>query len=184
MKRSKIILAVAAAAVIIIAAGCIMTGTFVVTVKLVPDPDPVTVSNSAYTEGRQQVDLTQESDFADNQDKIKDIDNIGFYASVTNNLNDPVTFQLFLEKDITKQWTSAQMAADSSTALILTGLTIPGKKTVTIDWNESLKYVTGLDDIKKIVETGHFSLYPVAIPRDAFSLTVDSLVIIVTLTGG
>jgi len=183
MKRSKIILAVAAAAVIVIAAGCIMTGTFVITVKLVP-PGPVTVSNADYTEGRQQVDLTQESDFADNQDKIKDIDNIGFYASVKNNLNDPVTFQLFLEKDTAKDWDSAQEAADSCTALILTSLTIPGKKTVTIDWNESLKYVTGLNDIKKILETGHFSLYPVAIPRDNFSLTIDSLVIIVTLTGG
>lgn len=183
MKRSKIILAVAAAAVIVIAAGCIMTGTFVITVKLVP-PGPVTVSNADYTEGRQQVDLTQESDFADNQDKIKDIDNIGFYASVKNNLNDTVTFQLFLEKDTAKHWETALEAADSCTALILTGLTIPGKKTVTIDWNESLKYVTGLNDIKKILETGHFSLYPVAVPRDNFSLTIDSLVIIVTLTGG
>lgn len=177
-----------AAAVItaaILAAGCIMTATYVVTVRLVPNPDPITVSTIQHTSASKLVvDLRDDSDFRDNQDKIKDIESIGFYLKAKNNLADAVTFQLFLEEDTTKDWENAQMVADSSTELIFTGLTIPGNKTVTVDWNQSMGYVTNLPTIKNILEKGRFSIYPVAIPRDNFSVTIDSLVIIVTISGG
>ena len=59
---------------------------------------------------------------------------------------------------------------------------------MTIDWNESLQYITNLDLFKDVIADGVFSLYlaaidPVSGSRDNFNLTVDSLVFIVTLTG-
>ena len=177
-----------AAAVIVaamLAAGCIMTATYVVTVKLAPNPSPIDVSTIQHISARKLVvDLRKDSDFRDNQDKIKDIESIGFYLKAKNNLADPITFQLFLEEDTTKDWEDAQAVADSSTELIFTGLAMPGNQTVTVDWNQSMGYVTGLPAIKDVLERGYFSIYPVAIPRDNFSVTIDSLVVIVTVNGG
>jgi hypothetical protein len=166
-------------------AGCIMTATYVVTVKLVPNPGSITVSTIQHTSATKLVvDLRDDSDFRDNQDKIKDIESIGFYLKAKNNLDQAVTFQLFLEADTTKDWLNAQMVADSSTELVFTGLNIPANQTVSVDWNQSMGYVTGLPAVKDILEKGRFSIYPVAIPRDNFSVTIDSLVIIVTISGG
>lgn len=180
--------AVSFVAAVILAAGCIMTGTYVATAKLVPDKNSSSVTVSTYP-GQDSgvklvVDLRDDADFRDNQDKIKDIESIGFYLKARNNLAGGVTLQLFLEEDTTKEWTNAQMVVDSSTELVFTGLTIPGNKTVTVDWNQSMQYITNLQAIKDILETGRFSIYPVAIPRDDFSITIDSLVVIVTLSGG
>ncbi|MDD4050555.1 MAG: hypothetical protein PHR28_01470 [candidate division Zixibacteria bacterium] len=184
MKINKL-RAAAVIAAALLAAGCIMTATYVVTVRLAPNPLPIKVSTVSDSSAvKRVVDLRDDSDFRDNQDKIKDIESIGFYLKAKNNLADAVTFQLFLEEDTTKDWEDAQMVADSSTELIFTGLTIPGNQTVTVDWNQSMGYVTGLPAIKKILEGGRFSIYPVAIPRNNFSVTIDSLVVIVTVSGG
>jgi hypothetical protein len=184
--KIKRLSAVSFIAAVIMAAGCITTATYVVTAKLIPDPDPVTVSTYQDNHGAVKlvVDLREDSDFLENQDKIKDIESIGFYLKAKNNLADGVTFQIFLEEDTTKNWANGQMVADSSTELIFTGLTIPGNKTVTVDWNQSMQYITGLAAIKDILEGGRFSIYPVALPRNDFSVTIDSLVVIVTISGG
>jgi hypothetical protein len=186
MKINRLPLAALIAATVLVA-GCIMTGTYVVTAKLVPDSNSstVTVSTIQHSSAHKLVvDLRDDSDFRDNQDKIKDIESIGFYAKIKNNLAEPVTFQLFLDEDTTKDWEDAQMVADSSTELVFTGLTIPGNGTVIVDWNQSMGYITGLPAIKDILKGGHFSLYPVALPRNNFSVTIDSLVVIVTISGG
>lgn len=184
MKINRLPIAALTASAVLIA-GCIMTGTYVVTAVLVPDPSPIDVSTiQAHSAVKLVADLRDDSDFRDNQDKIKDIESIGFSAKIKNNLDEPVTFQLFLEEDTTKDWENAQMVADSSTELVFTGLTIPGNATVRVNWNESMSYVTGLPAIKDVLERGYFSLYPVAIPRDNFSVTIDSLVVIVTISGG
>lgn len=181
IKRLSAVSLVAAA---ILAAGCIMTATYVVTVKLAPDPGPIVISTVQHSSAQKLVvDLRRDADFLEHQDEIKDVESIGFYIKAKNNLSDGVTFQLFLEEDTTT-WDDAQMVADSSTELVFTGLTIPGNQTVTVDWNQSIQYITGLDYIKDILEKGRFSIYPVAIPRDNFSVTIDSLVIIVTVSGG
>jgi|GEM_PF-3336930 len=180
--------AVSLVAAALVAVGCIMTGTYVATAKLVPDKNSQIVTVSTYP-GQDSgvklvVDLRDDPDFLENQDKIKDIESIGFYLKARNNLAGGVTFQLFLEEDTTKEWTNAQMVVDSSTELVFTGLTIPGNRTVTVEWNESIQYITNLQVIKDILEGGRFSIYPVAIPRDDFRITIDSLVVIVTLSGG
>jgi hypothetical protein len=89
--------------------------------------------------------------------------------------------------DTAANYGSAQELVDSLADLILTGLRLPARTATThrtiVDWNESMKYITNLDEFKDELETGVFSLYPAVIPRDNFNITIDSLVIIVTLTG-
>lgn len=173
---------IATVAAILFLIGCIGTGTFVATVSLITPDEPVTISDEDYSQGEIEVNLAGDRDFKDNQSKIKNIDNVGFYLSVTNNKAFPVEFQILLESDTSRNYTSAQGAVDTATALVLTGLTIPAGQKVIVDWNKSMQYMTGVGDIKEIVKTGSFGLYPAVIPRGDFSVTVDSLVIIVTAT--
>ncbi len=168
----------------VLVAGCLTTATYVVTAKLAPNPSPVRISNLGYSGAEMEVDLNSDQDFRDNKDNIKNIESIGFYLQVKNNRPVAVSFQLFLEEDTAKNWPTGTVAADSATELVFTGLALPGSSSVTVDWNASMAYITGLDAIKKILERGQFSLYPVAIPRDDFDFTVDSLVVIVTISGG
>ncbi len=174
-------------------AGCITTATVIVTAKLAPSPDgsPIEVTDAAgeYINGKIVVNLNGDEDFEEYKDNIKNIDNVGFYLEVSNYTFSDQTFQLFLEPDILKDWTTPHMPADSGSLLLFTGLTVPGRpqqsltSKVTVKWEESLEYFTGLDDVKKYLERGVFSLYPNTTDRENFRLTIDSLVIIVTLSG-
>lgn len=193
-KKIDLLLAISAVAVLFIS-GCILTATGVVTVKLVPDEygDPLIITPLSYNDplnpnGEIEVNLSDDEDFEDLKEHISNIDNLGFYLEVTNREFNEVTFQILLESDTSANYTDPQMVIDSAADLIFTALKIPGRpqtgevKTV-VEWSESMQYITGLIDVKPILETGVFSLYPLAIPRDEFNLSVDSLVIIMTLTG-
>ncbi len=194
--KSKLNISVflATIALMLIWVGCIGTGTVVVTAKLAPDANgnPVAIQHTTTdffdNGGEMLVDLTDDADYAEYKDDIKNIDNIGFYAKVKNNESYPVTFQLFLEEDTAANWPTAQMVLDSagSNHLIFTGWTIPAFDSVAISWNESMQYITGLIDIKSALERGYFSIYPIGRKDQSevfFDLTVDSMVVIVTLTG-
>ncbi len=184
----KKIYLIPAAFLIIIAAviaGCIMTGTVVITASPVPNADgeTVTISDLNYSGAEIEVDLTNDATFKEYRDDIRNIENIGFFLKATNHEVTDTTFQLFLEPDTAKNFDSVWAILVSPADLILTGLVIPGGESVTIDWNESMEYVTNLDKYKEVLEGGVFSLYPASLDRENFNFTIDSLVVIVTLTG-
>jgi len=187
MKKLYLIFGTVAALIALTIAGCLITGTFVVTVALVPNehnPNYLDISNLTYTGGELEADLNGDSDFEDNKDKIRNIDAVGFYAEVTNLRSEPVSFYLFIEDDTSANWSDAATVIDSATAVIFTGFSLAANETRTVTWDESLAYVSIDQRVKDIVETGSFSLYPAVTPSDLFSIRVDSLVVIVTLTGG
>lgn len=188
MKRVYTYLAALAATGLLILAGCIVTGTFVITAKIVPDENGKNfhLTNLVYDGGEVVVDLSDDKDFKENKDKIENIDNIGFYLSIKNNhLTDAVDFQLFLEKDTSANYTTNQLVIDNATELIFTGLSVPANTKKVITWNESMKFIEGIENIKAILKSGTFSIYPVINPTPTdYDVTVDSLVVIVTLTGG
>ncbi len=196
MKRSKLTYILPLALVAVAIAGCIFTSTVVITQKVAPDSagEPVTIIDQGYPadtriEGCEQlIDLTGNATFGDYKDNIKNIDNIGFYLSAENNLFSRTVFQLFLVPDTSKHYLSPKMLVDSSANLIMTGVEIPARSQVTVDWNESMQYITNLDLFRDVISGGVFSLYLAAFDpntgaRDNFNIRVDSLVFIVTLTG-
>lgn len=205
MKNSKLLYIFFPALVAVVIAGCVFTSTVVITSKVAPDEygDPITIVDLNYPDTtridgcEQLVNLNDNATFNDFKADIKNIDNIGFYLSVKNNLFSatPTMFQVFLVPDTSKHYLSPKMLVDSLADLVLTGVLIPGRTAtspeppqVTIDWNESLQYVTNLDLFRSVISGGVFSLYLAALDpatgsRDNFNLTVDSLVFIVTLTG-
>ncbi len=163
--------------------GCILTGTVVITALAVPDPDPVTVNETTFMDGEIEIDLNGISEFEDYKDNIRDIDNVAFYLSVHNNQATDVNFQLLIDPDTSNNWPTLQDAIVDGIDVLFSGLLIPGNKTVIIDWDESISYTSQIDDIKNILKDGIFSLYPAAIPREDFSVTIDSCVAVITLTG-
>lgn len=184
MKKIRSLYWLPPAAAIFALAGCIVTGTLVITAKVAPDVngDPIIVSNLDFSAAELEVDLSNDATFAEHRDDIKNIENVGFYLSAKNEKAFPVTFQLFLVPDTSKNFDSAQALVDSLALPILTDLQIPALSTVTIDWNESMQYVTNVHEFKDVLQKGVFSLYPAAIPRNDFKVVIDSLVVIVTLT--
>ncbi len=196
MNRSKLSYILPLALIALTIAGCVFTSTVVITQKVAPDvnDEPITLVDQGYPadtriEGCEQlIDLTKNATFNDFKANIKNIDNVGFYLSAENNLFSPTMFQLFLVPDTSKHYLSPQMLVDSLADLVLTGVTIPARSQVTIDWNESMQYITNLDLFKDVISGGVFSLYLAALDpqsgaRDNFNIKVDSLVFIVTLTG-
>ena len=183
MSRWGIVLA------ILIIAGCITTGTVVVTARLAPNDDgeSIIITDATFENGKIVVDLNDDPDFKDYKAQIKNIDNIGFYMEATNNEFTDANVQLFLEPDTSKNWNDPLMPVDSGSNLIFTGFSIPGRTGVPItkivNWEQSFQYITGLADVKSALETGVFAIYPNVVPRAGFNVTIDSLVIIITLTG-
>ena len=187
----KRILGILGLAAIALLTSCILTGTFVTTVRIVPDDqgDSLYVSFTNISDSEIEVDLTGDADFEDHKDDIKDIDNVGFYLDVTNLDADPShvdTFQIFIEADTSKNWNEygMQTIIDSASYLFLTDVIIPGNSRKIITWNESVSKITDLENAMPIIESGLFSLYVLALPRDMFDLRVDSMVVVVTFTAG
>ncbi len=175
-------------AVVLVAmvAGCIFTETVVVTTSLIPDAagNALVISDGEGSSTEKlPVDLKQDATFKDYEDDIRNIESIGFYLSLQNQLFTDATFQLFLESDTSRNYTSAQGLVDSRVQLVFTDLLVPARSRVVVEWNESMKYITNLDEFTDALKSGVFDIYPTAFPRDNFNILVDSLVVIVTLTG-
>jgi hypothetical protein len=181
-KKLLILLAVISAAAII--TGCIITGTVVITFLVVPDPDPVTVTPATFEDGELTVDLNDDEDYLEYKDDIKNIDNVSFYLSVRNNQASPVTFQILIDPDTLNDWTSIEDAIDDGVDVMFSDLTLPGSSTIILDWEEATPYTSQAEEIKTILKSGVFSIYPAAIPRNNFNITIDSCIVVVTLTGG
>jgi len=101
------------------------------------------------------VDLTQEQDWKDNQDKLDEIYILYFYGWIQNyDSTASATGQLYVYKDTTLQ-TVAEV--ESLATLVLDGLVIPPGKTVEIPVT-AMK----LEPIRDLVMKGKFALYAIA----------------------
>jgi hypothetical protein len=114
------------------------------------------------------VDLTQEQDWRDNQDKLDEIYILYFYGWIQNYESTPATGQLYVYKDTTLH-TVAEV--ESLATLVLDGLVIPADSTVEIPLT-AMK----LEPIRDLIMKGKFGLYAIAtdVPFDirVFDATV------------
>lgn len=114
------------------------------------------------------VDLTQEKDWKDNQDKLDEIYILYFYGWIENKESTPATGQLYVYKDTTLH-TVAEV--ESLATLVLDGLVIPADSTVEVPLT-AMK----LEPIRDLIMKGKFGLYAIAtnVPFDirVFDATV------------
>jgi hypothetical protein len=165
--------------IVVVIGGCnLITGTFVVDLQIEKE--------EIISQGEFQffaVDLTKEDTWKEHQDKIKNIDNIGFQLWVENNGNSDVTWEFYADNssDIFNSVSEIKSKAKN----VLIGLVLPANKTTYIDWPTSLIYLNSKEfpTFKDWVENGKFNIYAIGDPVSA-SIIIDSARVIVTVTAG
>jgi hypothetical protein len=147
-KRSWIIFSVALFATLFLS-GCWLFG---ITLVLSYDIDEIVSTDEDFNSVA--VDLTEEDDWKDNQDKLDEVYNLLFHGRIVNNESTPATGQLYVYKDGSLS-TIAEVQANAT--LVLDGLVVPPHDTLEVPLIEMK-----LEPIKDLIMEGKFHLYGIA----------------------
>jgi len=161
-------------------AGCIVTGTFVITKKI----DDFAASTSG-TFDAVDVDVTQEDVWIDHKDNIKNISDVRFHGTIGNNSNNPAAGQIYFSNHSTYETPDQvrEAADDGDAILVFSGFTIQPQEQYILTFSESAKYRQNLDRALKLIETGRFYMYALT-PDDIFSLQVTHAYVLLVLDAG
>ncbi len=155
--------------------GCIVVGTFVIDYEF--------ASNDGF-DGLAQfdIDLTEEEDWNDHKDKIKNIDNVGFVLKATNHDDDAVDVEMYIDSIEAPYYLDAGDVI-ANTVKILDDVTFAASGVTTIDWPTSLSKVKNVSTLKNYAESGVFRIYIVS-DQSSVDVTIDFGVVVVTVTAG
>ena len=167
-------------AVGLVAAGCILSGEFIIVVE---GDGTITSTESALQS--LHVDLTETETWQDHKDDIKSIIDIKFECKFTNNRSDSAYGELYISPNV---YTTVGYVTDSAT-LVFSGFGLAGNESREVSFSESSTYISNLDTVLDLLESGEFYLYGIAddVP---FSVTVsgagteDHLRLMVTFAAG
>jgi len=161
----------------LILAGCIVTGTFVITRKV----DDFTASTSG-TFDVAFVDVTQEKIWQDHNDDIKYISDIRFRGTIRNTSSNLAACQIYFSH--TGTYTTPEEVREASDAFVVfSGFTIQPQSQYFLSFSESAHYRQNLDKALKLLESGQFHMYALT-PEDAFSLQVTHAYVLLVLDAG
>ena len=170
-KNSIAVRLLGAALIALLAAGCLISGTFVIV-----DDFTFTAKSGFYF---YQVDLTTNSDWDDHKDQIDLIDAVGaeFYISSTE--PDTVTFNVYVDSP-----TADSTTVDSlGTAVkIIDQLEVPPGLNQHITYVQSLGFITHIAELKTFVKAGKFNYYGTSSGNLGTAFKVDSGKVIVTFS--
>jgi hypothetical protein len=175
MFRNKKTLLLLTAAIIttLLVGGCWLLG---ITLTLSYDIEDEIVSTDTQFNSV-MVDLTQEQDWKDHQDKLDEIYNLLFYGWITNYENTPATGRLYVYKDTTLHTVEE---VETNATLVLDGVSIHadttgGSGTATVVPLIDLD----LKPIRDLVMDGKFALYAIA-SNVPFNIRVfDSSIVVI-----
>jgi hypothetical protein len=165
-KKSWTLLAVAIGATLLLS-GCWLIG---ITLVLSYDIEDKIVSTDTQFNSV-NVDLTQEQDWQDHQDKLDEIYILEFCGKIYNHESTPATGQLYVYKD-----TSLHTVADVQTkaTLVLDGLVLPANDTTEVP----LTFMK-LEPIRDLIMDGKFTLYAIATNVPFYIEVFDAAVVVV-----
>jgi hypothetical protein len=171
--KFAIVIAMAAVLALVIG-GCLVTTQTTFTQRV----DVVAATNTAVTPV--VIDLNEESDYVDNKDNIKSIDELSVVAIITNKLDAPARVRLYLSNDETLTTVDE---VKSQATLVFESPEVPASSKLKIGWADGFKYVQNRKAIEKeVFGDGKFVIYVVA--KDTpFNLDVKAE-IVVTITAG
>jgi len=177
MKTTSTLLVLAGLGMLAIA-GCLVSGTFVETLKI----------NAFYSKSDGEfhshgVDLTTKEVWVDHQDDIKNISDVRVRATIEeqSGISDATGAVYFSDNGSYTTPEAVRAAADAF--IVFSGLTVPAGGTVTMKFAQSASYRQNLDQALELVETGQFYIY-VLTPEGAFDLYVDDITVMVTFDAG
>jgi hypothetical protein len=165
----------------LVVAGCLVSGTFVI----VEDVDFNFTANDTFY--WYPVDLRENTDWADHQDDIDDIDAVGFEFTIENTSATPSTF--------TVQFAAATGVANTlvepteipdDAVTVITGLLVGAHATKTVTYAESVGMVSNLAALKAIIKSGRFDYYGTSSGGSGdfpFEVTHGKIIITVSASG-
>lgn len=128
-----------------------------------------------------EVNLTDDPDFAEHQDQIKSVDEVGFVLRMWSNMPVPATGELWISREPVLPATDVGVRNSPSARRVLSGLTLPEAGEVSVSFDESLALQENQAFLHQIIQTGHFYLYGIA-GASLFQVTVDDLTVVVVMT--
>ena len=118
------------------------------------------------------IDLTEEEDWKDNQDKLDEIYSMLFYGYIINYESTPATGRLYVYKDGSL---TTVTEVQSKATLVLDGLVIPAYDTLEVP----LIHMERIDHIRDLVMEGKFHLYAIATNAPFDIRVFDATVVVI-----
>ncbi len=171
LKMKRKIGLVVLAAILLTAAGCFWSGTFVINKTFTFAP-----GENFYS---YRLDLTTNATWRDHKDNIDRIETIGFVLYLNSGEPDDVAFSAYVNEAVGDE--PNQSSVPATAKVIIDSLPVaPGKQV--ISYPQSLKVIRNIDALKKLAKTGKFDFYGTSTGTDGDTFKVDSVTVVVTFT--
>ncbi|HWO56565.1 MAG TPA: hypothetical protein VNN55_03255 [bacterium] len=152
----------AALTLLLLAAGCIVSGQFVVVIS-----GTRTITSSDETLDYLAVDLTDNETWQDHKDDIQAIIDVKFECEFVNNLNSAADGELYISTEL---YTTAEQVRTNATK-VFGGLALEPLEVRSVSFSESADYVENLETVLDLLEGGQFYFYGIA-AEAPFDITV------------
>lgn len=176
MRRTRILWVSALAGLLL--AGCdLIAGQLRIEYDVIPPAASHQATDQSI--GTIGVDLTNNKDFKDNQDKIKSVDEVGFVFRVRNNRSEAATGRIYMTATPLASPSLSTLA--SSATLVLDGLAVPGSSYVEVDYAQSLALQQNQTLLHSQIQSGRIYLYGVG-SGAPFDVTIDQLTVVLVMS--
>ena len=160
--------------------GCgLISGTFLLNLKLVEDEDLFWAGDYYYSE----VDFTEEEVWEDHGDDIDKVDLVGFDLWATNDLVTDEFYTVYaarMESSLADTSTVAQIEAGATA--VFRDVPIKADATTHISFGNSINYIANFDSLQLWAETGEFKAFAVPSVGNVVDMRIDSLRVLVMFT--
>jgi hypothetical protein len=175
--QTAMILGVAFA--LLVPSGCkIVSGTIVIE-KMFYDLTPNGNGDYYY----EALDITDEEDWVDHKDDIKDIDNVGFEIWLSNDAGSVNNFNCYVDNNPSSlDSTSSKSLVQSNATEALINVPMPSGDSF-IGYAASFSHIGDLSTLKALAESGNFQFWAMS-DVTIGQFTVDSIRVVITLTAG
>lgn len=137
----------------ILVVGCIVSGQFVIVINI---EDEVAYVNNILSSA--EVDLTDDDTWKKHKDDIQNIVDVKFEMTIKNDSATVASGQVYVSKS---EYDDADSVKAKAT-LVLSGMMVKGGESRKIKFAESAQFITDLDKLLELVETGQFYVYALA----------------------
>ncbi len=153
----------AALTLLLLAAGCIVSGQFVVVIA-----GTSTITSDDETLDHLAVDLTDNETWQDHKDDIQAIVDVKFECEfVNNNLNSAAEGELYISTEL---YTTVEQVRTNATK-VFGGLALEPSEVRSVSFSESADYIENLETVLDLLEGGQFYFYGIA-AEAPFNITV------------
>lgn len=180
MKRSYFI--IAALALGLFAAGCVLTSG---QIRIAFDLDNFTTSTDTAL-SREDIDLNDESEYADNKDKLKDISDIAVLGEITNTGSTDIHVEIWMTPGLTTHADVTALKADGTALKVWGPFTLAAGQTKKVRWDESAALFNAAGKAALLTEAkgdGSFTIYAIA-AEGTYSFDVNHGVLVLVMDVG